>query len=228
MGRSVSVTFGKFTFKSKAAAIKVLREVRDGHPDHMPILDEDTVELLLGVVAAHPQSRQKAGVGITGFFVARSPEYPSRCFYLRRIDGTETDFSWNEAISPTQPLLRLKMACRNAIYGQKKEYKDTEWPMHVDGTKTCPITGEEFDRDTAHVDHQPPQTFSKLVDDWMNEEGVALGDVGIDHIGDMMCVDTFQDDAQRDSWRSFHSKHAILRLVSATGNLRQGARFLGL
>jgi hypothetical protein len=228
MGKSVPVTLGRFTYSSKGAAIEALRAIRDALPDRAPLLDDDAVDLLMGVVAAHPQAAEKVGVGIAGFFAAKSPDFPSRCFYLIRTDGSETEFSWNEAITPTQPIFRLRMACRNAIEDQKTAFKNREWPRSESGTKVCAITGEWFDRASAHVDHQPPKTLARLVDDWLAAEGVSISDVMIDHTGDLRSVDTFADDCQRDSWRAFHTAHANLRVVSAAGNLRQVARILGL
>jgi hypothetical protein len=226
MGKSIPVTLGRFTYPSKGAAIEALRAIRDAFPDRVPILDDDAVDLLIGVVAAHPQAAEKVGTGIAGFFVAKSPDFPSRCFYLKRIDGNETEFSWNEAISPTQPIVRLRMACRNAIEDQKTTFKDRDWPRRENGTKVCPITMERFDRADAHVDHQPPKTLARLVDDWLAAEGVSVSDVIIDHTGDLRSVDTVADECRRDSWRAFHKAHAKLRVVSAAGNLRQVARVL--
>lgn len=223
-----TVTLGRFTFRSKKAANDSLRAVRDAHPDYQPILGDDEVDLLLGVVAAHPQMAEKVGVGIASFFVATSPDYPTRCFYLIRTDGSKTDFSWKETLSPTKPVQRLRMCCRNAVDYQKTAHKDIAWPSSESGMRVCPITGESFDRGSAHVDHQSPDTFVKLVDDWLAINHLSIEDIPIHHVGDMRSVDTFLDPRQRDVWRSFHSDRAILRMVSASGNLRQGARMLDL
>ena len=223
---SVPVTLGRFTFRSKTAAIAALRATRDAHNDNTPILDDDAVDLLLGVVAAHPQVAQKVGVGITGFFVATSPDYPTRCFYLQRSDGSVTDFSWNESISPATPINRLRMACRNAIEDHKTAFKEATWPYADTTPRVCPITQEPFNRGEAHVDHQPPQTIKTLVDAWLRAQGLTINDVPIDHIGDLRSVDTFADEGHRQQWRRFHQQNANLRLVSAAGNLRQGARLL--
>lgn len=226
MGRSVPVTLGRFTFRSKVAAIAALRATRNAYDDNVPILDDDAVDLLLGVVAAHPQVTQKVGAGITGFFVAKSPDYPTRCFYLQRSDGSVTDFSWNEAISPATPINRLRMACRNAIEDQKTAFKEATWPHADVAPRVCPITGEQFNRGEAHVDHQPPQTIKTLVEAWLAAKGLAIKDVPIDHVGDLRSVDTFADEGHGQQWRKFHQENAKMRLVSAVGNLRQGARLL--
>jgi hypothetical protein len=228
MGKSISVTLGRLTFPSKQAAKAALREIRDRHQDGVPILEDDAVDILLGVVAAHPQAKEKVGAGITGFFVAKAPEFSTKCFYLRRIDGSATDFSWNEAITPTKPIDRLRMACRNAIENQKTRFEDAKWPSSDIQPRVCPVTGKPFSRSEAHVDHQPPQTIKSLVAGWLTVENLAVDDIQIDHTGDLRCVDTFAESDQRESWRTYHGDHAQLRLISAEGNLRQGARLLGL
>jgi hypothetical protein len=226
MGKSVPITLGPFTFRSISAAKGALRAIRDDYEDDAPILDSYAVDLLLGVVATHSQAREKIGVGIAGFFVAKAPSYGTRCFHLRRIDGSVTDFSWNEAITPTKPIERLRMACRNAIEDQKTSFKDSSWLIDDLGARVCPITGEPFDRANAQVDHQPPWTLKALVEAWLTAQGLKVEDVPIDHTGDLRCVDSLADERHRQSWRAFHAKNARLQLVSATGNLRQGARLL--
>jgi hypothetical protein len=101
MGRSIPVTLGRYTYPSKSAADEALRALRDKHLAGDPILEEDDVELLRAVVAAHPEAAEKIGAGIAGFFVARAPDHPTYCFYLKRSDGTVIDFSWKEALTPT-------------------------------------------------------------------------------------------------------------------------------
>nr|WP_170181231.1 DCL family protein [Chlorobaculum thiosulfatiphilum] len=228
MGRSIPVTLGSYTFPSKTAADKAIREIRDRYEDRVPILEDNAVDVLLGLVANHPQREEKAGAGVAGFFVAQAPEFNTRCFYVRRVDGTETDISWKEALTPSTPITRLRMACRNAINDQKLAYKDSQWPTRDTEARTCPISGNDFTRDEAHVDHEPPHTLKSLVNEWLAENQWTAQDVEIDHTGDQKAVDTFMDEAQRESWHRFHKANALLRLVSAEGNLRQGARLMDI
>lgn len=226
MGRSIPVTLGRFTYASKKAAKDDLRGLRDAHRDGRAIRDEDAVELLLAVVASHPQADEKIGDGIRGFFVARAPDHPTYCFHLRRVDGSTTDFSWNEAITPTRPVDRLRMACRGAIKDQKDTFKAEDWPSSERSTRTCPITGKAFTRDDAVVDHQPPSTVKALVEEWLASLGLRVEDIPIVHTGDQRSEDTFADDGHRQHWRAFHGTRAQLRLVSSEGNLIQGSRTL--
>ena len=228
MGRAIPVTLGRFTFASKKAAKDALRQLRDIHIDGSPILDEDAVDMLLDVVRTHPQAQQKVGPGITGFYVSEAPEFGTMCFYLRRTDGTVTDFSWNEAITPASPIVRLRNACRNAIAAEKMAYRDEAWPLADVGLRVCPITGRRYGRADAHVDHVPPDTLKRLVERWLAASNIGVADVAVDHVGDLRAVDEIADAGLLQSWRAYHSEHARLRLISGEGNLRQGAREVGL
>lgn len=225
MGRSIPVQLGSTLFKSKKAAIAALRAIRDAHKDRQLIVDEDALDVLMGVVAAHPQAAEKIGAGIAGFYVAQAPEYSTRCFYLKRVDGSHTDFSWNEAVTPTTPPKRLHSACRNAIADQKLEFRDAEWRQDDLAPRICAITGKSFTREEAHVDHCPPKTHAKLVEQWLSHTSLAVADILIDHIGDLRATDHLADKDQRVAWKRFHLKHAELRIVSASGNLQQGTRW---
>jgi hypothetical protein len=227
MGTSIPVTIGLRTFPSKTAAAAAFRGIRDKYRDGVPILEQDEVELLLGLVAVHPESLHKRGEGVAAFYVDTAPGHPTRCFFIRRVDGSTTDISWNEALRPTTPIRRLRAACREAILDQKMQFKDAQWPPRDLQPRTCPITQKKFSRDQAHIDHTPPQTLVALVDDWLRSEDLSIEDVAIDCTGDMRSVDTFDDESQRASWQAYHRNHANLRVISAGGNLLQGGRDLG-
>ena len=228
MGRAIPVTLGRFTFPSKKAAKDALRDLRDLHIDGAPIVDDDAVDMLFDVVRTHPQAQQKIGPGITGFYVSEAPEYGPMCFYLRRVDDTVTDFSWNEAITPASPTARLRNACRNAIAAEKMAYRDEAWPLADVKLRACPVTGKDYLRDDAHVDHIPPDTLKCLVDRWLAASNIGVDDVAVDHVGDLRAVDEIADAHLLESWRAYHAEHARLRLISGEGNLRQGARELFL
>jgi hypothetical protein len=226
VGKAKPVTIGAVFFPSRAAAEKRLRAVRDGHPDGEAFSSRMKSNCLPVWSRPHPQRGYKVGPGVAGFFAAKAPEYPTRCFYIRRVDGSTTDISWHEAIKPATSIKKLRAACRNAILRQKLTFRDMAWPPGDASTRICPITGLPFARSEAHVDHTPPQTLAQLVDDWLENEGISVSDVPLDETGDMKSADTFESAAQNASWLAFHASHAQLRLISAEGNLRQGNRVL--
>ena len=53
----------------------------------------DDAEILTNLIAMHPESPDKIGVGIESFSV-RTADYNTRCFWVNRVDGTTTNFSF--------------------------------------------------------------------------------------------------------------------------------------
>jgi hypothetical protein len=55
--------------------------------------------LVQEVVVHHPKYTEKAGCGIAYIKVDKHPNFPdSRCFWIVREDGTETDFSYHKCL----------------------------------------------------------------------------------------------------------------------------------
>ena len=63
--------------------------------------DDDMFWLLKDLAYNHPKGDELIGDGILNFFVGKPEEWPGRCFYLRRWDGSITDFSTRKAIDNT-------------------------------------------------------------------------------------------------------------------------------
>lgn len=70
------------------------REVQDVNMNRRYIeKEEDDFEAILKALELHPEATEKIGVGVKSFFVQISA-YGSYCFHVKRIDGTEEDFSY--------------------------------------------------------------------------------------------------------------------------------------
>jgi hypothetical protein len=67
--------------------------------------DNDMLWVLKELDYNHPKADEIIGEGIQHFFVGKPVEWPGRCFYLRRKDGSITDFSTKKSInnSPYYP-----------------------------------------------------------------------------------------------------------------------------
>ncbi len=168
----------------------------------------------------HPNAARKAGAGVDSIFVRvnwKTAEYENRCFWLRRIDGSETDFSYTECIAPTDHRSHFLRAARLCIHYQIQEFRDAE-RARLGETTVCPLSGREFAIATSHVDHQFPNTFEVLIDRFISERSINIDDVeiisgwhdGIHH--------EFADSRLASSWKEFHRAHAVLRLLPAAVN----------
>ena len=97
--------------KTKKAQKEKCREIlyRDN-----PIINED-YDFIMAILNMHPDSEQKKGAGVTEFYRDNIDKWAGRCFFLKRTDGTSTDFSFNKCIDKYNPETQQKKAGRTCV-----------------------------------------------------------------------------------------------------------------
>jgi hypothetical protein len=202
-------------FKSKAALTERVRKILYSYPFEEE-LQPDDFAFMSSLLLRHTESTRKIGVGLAKMKVMPGL-HKTRCFFLIRIDGTESDFSFVNCINGKAPLQDLRTAMRFAVQDQSRALRDAAFSRAR--VLTCPITGAVITSAEAHVDHIPPDTFERLVDRFLLEHGVDPTTVALggDGDGEMQCY--LVDDAFRTTWTEYHRAHARLRIVSVRANL---------
>jgi hypothetical protein len=194
------------------AVRKILYQYRPG--EIVGILHHD---FLLSLLGFHKHCKQKIGGGVLAFTVETNPLFPSQTgFWITRLDGSRTDFSFVECISPAPAIRCLKSAMRQEIAAQVIAAKNAVFDKSP--RCACPISGDSLSRDNCHVDHEPPDTFDVIADRF-----IAAMDINPETIemtgGDGVVGEEFVDRALALAWSDFHARHAKLRMVSALANL---------
>ena len=217
MGKRKPVMIGNLRFETKSTAKECVRNLVARYPDGATVSPDD-IAFLKDLLELHPRVDEKVGSGVHSFTVDINPEYPTtRTIFIKRIDGSKTDFSWVKCIDgETADQLQMQ-ALRVAVMDQTIAFKQSEF---VPGRKvTCPETGEELSWNYCHVDHCAPNTFDKLVSDWLAAEGLTIEQVAISPSRDSSFHRNMTNEAQRSSWWYFHSAGKRLRLLSPFANL---------
>lgn len=218
MGKREIIEIAGEVFRTKTAVKERARDVlnRESIGD---TVDGEDLSFLAGLLERHPHAAQKIGPGLVAIFVGTPPGWPSqRCFWLRRTDGTETDWSFIECINASSQRAKFLSACRRAVSSQVIAFKFSQ-SVKDDDWMTCPVTGELITVKASHVDHMAPMTFLALVDRFLQESGIDLETVRLEGIEDQETDDRFADQSLADRWAEFHRQHARLRLVSRRANL---------
>ena len=91
-----SLTIGKRYFETQKAAKDLIREVLNTQPLKTPI-PEPHHSFLCELMALHPRAAEKVGPGVQHFTVEHAA-HGTRCFYVTRIDGSKTDFSYFKCV----------------------------------------------------------------------------------------------------------------------------------
>lgn len=180
--------------------------------------DPVDVGFLYDLLLMHPSAAQKVGSGVASFQVERNG-YNTIGFWLTRTDGSRTDFSFLECLTPSSHKTKVTSALRTEIQDQIYEFK-----LQVFGTQTgvvpCAITGELVTWKTCHVDHEP--SFDSLVKSWMSVEELTWdllrvrpsqdGEVGNERLLDPPAI---------ESWQKYHRQHARLQITTIAANLNK-------
>lgn len=199
---------------SKKENLEKVKAILNSYPLNKPIINE--FEFLCSVFGNHPSAEIKIGNGIAVITVRKS-KFNSRCFYITRRDGSETDISYLQCFNgkPTKRAYVIS-ACRNAIEPivekvrllalEQKEY-------------CCPITGEILVSGNIHIDHYD-KTFAELFNEWVADKDIEYLYSKINDHSQDGCVDVwFTDQSIADEFIYFHNGNTHLRAVSRVANL---------
>lgn len=170
--------------KTKKELLLRFRQILHSFSIGEPINDLEHI-FIEGQLRMHPNADQKFGCGIDYFFVKEN-KYNNKAFYIKRIDGSETDFSFYSCIYPTSKLQDIKKACRFAIKSQ------------IDAERTRPDT---------HI-HHANISFDDLFKTWMADK--SIDDIELIEHKDGTEHEQFKNPVLEEDWKLFHLKRADL------------------
>ncbi len=206
--------YGGVKFKTKAEIISYVRKILHSQP-----LDKYLTGKKLDVVDAilknHDNYEQKVGCGKYKIGVQQCEINPRNLhFYIKREDGTTTDFSYYKAISPVGKESRVKEALRHIVREDTMWYKINYFRQNADrlGKVKCAETGLKIDKKSSNVDHYPVQ-FDEIVYDWFIINRLSLKDIELKDDGDNTLIEELVDEEMADAFRRYHKEVATYRVV---------------
>ena len=233
MAKPVQLTNGR-TWPTQGAALAHFKAMLARYDDEQTVEDRSDHEDLLAVLERYDavilDGPSKIGPGVDLFLRRqnRGEGYSTPGFWVRRVDGSETDFSYISAVkgTPKSPTQEFYDACRAAVAADLKAAKRRHFATHGDelGRVPCELTDVLVTIDQAHLDHAYP-TFGQLVlsfraaRGWQHE--VPAGILSLP--ADSQSTTTFVDPLVAQAFRAFHHAAAMLRIVSGTRNLSMSA-----
>lgn len=174
-------------------------------------LNSDDEDILYELLQRHPEAEQKIGLGVKAFFRNKSPDHPTSCFHLLRIDGTTTDFGYPACVSGQARSLRHDFyeACRRSVVEELMAQKQQLFDMSPDGIP-CVRTGELTDIHTSEYRHTEPR-FRDIVKGFIQVKHLIVDSSMVTVSQDMQYTTVFTDQAMAEDFRNYHA--AVARLA---------------
>jgi hypothetical protein len=202
-------------FKTKGRITQYVRDLIAAHSVG-DVLQDGNHEFISELFKRHPEADRKIGAGIKRIEIILCPMYgKNKVFKLVRVDGSSTDISWRQCVDGKPPKRDAQQALRNAVEYQISAFRQK---MFAEGCY-CRITGEPLGPGNSHVDHAPPYTFQRLMDDFLVVKDMDVSEVPITPPADNQTTTYLTDEAFEKEWCDFHKKNATLRLLSIKDNL---------
>ena len=208
MGRAKPVELPSIRFATQREAEEYFKAMLAKYRDGDRIGDDDEV-LLRELLLRHPDDKIRAGVEY--FYRAKSTDYPTSCFHVKRVDGGPTDFSYGACIKGTKQSLDeyFYRACRSAVGPYLTEEKNEQF--RAEGVVRCCSTGEILSKETSEYRHTTPR-FWELVREFRIENQLVLKSDMFVEDRDMQYTVRFNEPALAEDFVGFHKSHATLAM----------------
>lgn len=201
-------------FASKKAVEDECRRIRDAYAALTPVREAEDFAFLLGVLRLHRDAAEKIGPGVRAFW-SDYTTYGTRGFWLERLDGTKTDWSFLHALKHPSRREEALSALRNEIRYQIEDFRDRAFAGK--DFVVCGISGQPVGLGEHHVDHVTP--FNSLAEAFVAQYKAKLEDIEIQPSRDNSVTRLLQCQEDREAWQRFHAQRATLRIVSIKANL---------
>jgi hypothetical protein len=211
------IQIGEYTFKTKSEAIEFYKDILNSYQEGDELNNSD-FESVFNLIKNHPDSDRKIGCGIEKI-VVENGGYNYNCFHLIRQDSSKEDFSYRKCISGEPSNFSLfSQACRKAVENDLKEIKQKYFRENSkNGFVKCQDSSELINFENAHVDHRQPNTFSVIVDRFVELNRIELSSVEYDKVDNYGYY--LKDKELEKQFRNYHAEKANLRVVNKHRNL---------
>lgn len=211
------IKIGELEFLTKKEALNYYKGILNSY-DFGESINEQDFEKVLELLETHPRKEEVKGVGIKQIRIAKL-KYGTKAFELVRQDGSIEYFSYTKRINaPRTNTTRFSEACRKAIQEDLRDVKQAYFDKYSkNGKVKCQETKELLSWEQLNVDHRQPNTFSVILDRFIELNNINLEEieyVEIDGEGNELA-----DLVLKQKFIEYHSEKANLRIVNKDNNL---------
>jgi len=211
------IEIGERKFTTKKDALNHFKSILNSY-DFGQSISKDDFKDILALLETHPSVNEKIGVGIKDVRITKL-KYNTKSFELLRHDGSSEFFSYTKRINaPKTDFTRFREACRQTIQDDLRNVKLAYFDkFSKKGYVKCQETGEIARYEDLNVDHRQPNTFSVIVDRFVELNSLDLKK--IDYLQIDGGPNELADENLKKEFRQYHRDKANLRIVKKSLNL---------
>ena len=190
---------GNKEFKTKEEAKKQVSILLNSYKNN-EILSDDDFKIVYDVLKMHPRFNEKVGNGVKYIFVKFEEFRRKNCFWIKRVDSSETDFGFYKCFSSKTRSSKetyVLEAARTTISIQISNFR-----------RENNIFDEPVD-----VHHKRPLTFKQILYDFLSLKNLNINDVEVDGLDDGGVYRSFKDKTLEKEFFEYHKKVAIMEVV---------------
>ena len=206
---------------TKKDHIKICQSIRDQYKDgeYLNFVDYNIINNYL---KSHRWYKQKSGNQEYKIYVDTVWKYRTRGFFVKRADGSTTDFSFYECIYPTKGYKTdFIKAARSAISKDIIIYKKKKYPS-IGSLCVCELCHKKVDIYNSHVDHYPDK-FRYLLDNFIRINNIKdFEKLTKIESHDNIIGSKIIDNLIESKWIKYHHENAGLRILCKTCNMKLG------
>ncbi len=207
---------GKKEFKYKKDALNYYKKILNSYK-FGEILNEKDKEDIIELLSVHPDCEKKLSNGIKEIIVNKV-KYNSKAFYILDNNSELEAFSYIKCINGNKsPLTIFRNTCRDVVQEDINNVKLQYFKENSKNWKVkCQETGELCEWKDLVVDHRQPNTFSMIVERFVEVNKIDLN--SIEYIEIIDGIYKFKDDEITHKFRDYHKEKATLRIVKKSKN----------
>lgn len=211
------IEIGEKEFATKKDALNHYKTILNSYQFEETVNRGDLKDVL-DLLETHPNVKEKIGVGIESVRITKA-RYNTKSFELVRTDGSKELFSYTKRFNaPKTDFTKFREACRQVIQEDLRNVKLVYFERYSKkGKVKCQESGEFSKYEELNIDHRQPNTFSVIVDRF-----IELNNIDIEKIKYIQIEggpNELADESLKEEFRQYHKEKANLRIVKKSLNL---------
>lgn len=210
------MVLGNNEFKYKKDALNYYKKILNSYNVGETLNKNDMIEII-DLLKCHPEFERKSSLGIKNIIIEKV-KHGSKAFHVINNKLESEAFSYIKCINGEKPPLTVfSNTCRNVIQADINLVKYQYFKDHSKkGKVKCQETGELCKWEELVVDHRQPNTFSIIVDRF-----IELNNINHNLIEYIEITDGVYDFADKEvsiKFKKYHKEKANLRIVKKEKN----------